>query len=101
MKFLKKYLKFIIGIAVLIVVAVVFFNTQQSTDLESGTLKNWPTAATERRMAAVKILIASEDNIDAIVACVDKIATLPDSADMNVRDAVSLCHTGIKLKANI
>ncbi|MBR1380002.1 MAG: hypothetical protein IJ560_00220 [Alphaproteobacteria bacterium] len=101
MKFIKKYLKIIIGVAVLIGVIVVFTRTQHSTDLESGNMKNWRSAANERRIAAVKILIASEENVELIVACVDKIADIPDSGDMNVRDAVALCHTGIQLREHI
>ncbi len=101
MRLLKRVLLFLIGIAVLFTVAFIFFRTQKSTDLEGDTLKNWPTASTERRVAATKILLASEENVDSVVACVDKMATLPDSTEMKVRDAVSLCYTGIQLKANL
>ena len=101
MNFFKKYLKIFIGIAVLILAVIVFFFAQRSNDLESGTLKNWRAASTERRTAAAKILTASDQHLQLIVACVDKMATLPDSGEMAVRDAVSLCYTGIQLKENI
>ncbi len=101
MQFIKKYLKIFIGVAVLILAIVVFFFAQRSGDIEGGTLKNWRSASLERRNAAVKILTATEENCELIVACVDKMATLPDSGEMAVRDAVSLCHTGIQLKQNL
>lgn len=101
MQILKVFLKFFIGIAVLILAVVVFFFAQRSSDLEGGTLKNWRAASLERRNAAAKILAASEENCELIVACVDKMATLPDSGEMAVRDAVSLCYTGIQLKQNL
>ena len=39
--------------------------------------------------------------LNLLVACVDKMARLPDSSEMAIRDAVSLCHTGIQLKDNL
>lgn len=101
MNFIKKYLKFVIGICVLILVIVLFFMAQRTSDLEGGTLKTWRAASQERRTAAVKILTASDADSDLLVQCVDKIATLPDSGEMAIRDAVSLCYTGLQLKDNI
>lgn len=101
MNLVKKYLKFVIGICVLILAIVVFFMTQRTSDLEGGTLKTWRAASQERRIAAVKILTASDTDSDLLVKCVDKIASLPDSGEMAIRDAVSLCYTGLQLKDNI
>lgn len=101
MHFVKKYLKFIIGIAVLIFAIIVFLLAQRSSNLESEILRNWPSASLERRQAAVKILTASDENTDLLVQCVDKIASLPESSEMAVKDAVSLCYTGLLLKENV
>lgn len=101
MKHAKTFLKFVIGVAVLVLVVFVFFRAQRSSDLETGTLNNWQAASLDRRVAAVKILAATDQYTDSIVACVDKMATLPDSGDMAIRDAVALCYTGIQLKANL
>lgn len=101
MHFVKKYLKFIIGIAVLIFAIIVFFLAQRSSNLESEILRNWPSASLERRQSAVKILTASDENTDLLVQCVDKIASLPESSEMAVKDAVSLCYTGLLLKENV
>ncbi len=100
MKVIKKYLKFIIGIAVLLVVIVVFMLVMQTSDLENGDLKKWRAADLDARMAAAQILSASDENLELLVQCVDKMASLPDSGEMAVRDAMSLCYTGIQLKAN-
>lgn len=100
MKVIKKYLKFIIGIAVLLVVIVVFMLVMQTSDLENGDLKKWRAADLDARMAAAQIMSASDENLELLVQCVDKMATLPDSGEMAVRDAMSLCYTGIQLKAN-
>lgn len=101
MNFLKKYLKIFVGAAVLILVLVVFFFAQRSSALETGTLKDWRAASMERRVSAAQIMTGSGDNIELLVACVDKMAGLTDSGEMAVRDAMSLCNTGIKLKQNL
>lgn len=101
MNFVKKYLKLFIGVGVLILVLVVFFFAKRSGVLESGTLKDWRAAPLDRRIAAAQIMTGEGKNIDLLVACVDKMATLPESGEMAVRDAASLCHTGIKLKENL
>ncbi len=100
MKFIKKYLKFIIGIAVLVLAIIVFAFAMRTSDLENSNLKKWRSADLTRRTAAAQILSASDENLDLLVQCVDKIATLPESGDMAVRDAVALCYTGIQVNQN-
>ena len=100
MKFVKKYLKIFIGVAVLILAIVVFFFAMRTSNLENASLRKWRAADLNRRMAAAQILSASDDNLELLVKCVDKIATLPDSGDMAVRDAVVLCNMGIVMSSN-
>lgn len=99
--FIKKYLKLFLGICALVLVVFLFVQAQKNGDLETKNLRAWQNASIEHRTVAVKILTASEENIDLIVQCVDKIASLPDSAEMTVRDATELCFMGSKLKNNI
>lgn len=99
---MKSILKFLLGIAVLLAVFFIFFRTQHSSDLAMDTLKHWASASNDQRVAATRVIVASDDaDIDLIVACVTKMSSLPDSNEMIVRDAISLCHTGIILKENI
>lgn len=97
----KKHLKLVIGIAVLILVSVGFFFYHKSSNLENDSMRHWTSASVERRSAAVKILTGTEDNNGLMVKCLDKVSSLPNSADMTVRDAASLCFMGIQLKDNI
>lgn len=101
MKFLKFSLKFVLGVLVLLAVVWIFTQTQKPTALETGMLKDWRAASNERKLGAIKILTASDGDLDLLMKCVDKMATLPDSGDMPVRDATELCLVGIKLKDNI
>lgn len=99
--FLKRYLKFIIGVAALLVVLFMFGQTRATTSLEVGQLKDWGSATVERKITAVKVLTAQEKDLDLLVKCIDKMATLPDSANLPVRDATELCFMGVKLKDNM
>jgi hypothetical protein len=101
MQQLKTSLKLVIGIAVIVLVAVLFLFMNKSGNLENGNLKHWAASGAERRAAAVKILTGGEEHTDLMVACLNKMASLPDSADMPLRDAASLCYTGIQLKEHI
>ena len=98
-KIIVRSIVFVVGVGVLLMAIFVFFTLpRQDAALESAQLKDWHGATVERRIAAAKVLTASESNLELLVACVDKMATLPDSADMPVRDAMELCFVGIQLK---
>lgn len=97
---LKKYLKLIIGIAVLILVLAVFFLRQKSSDLENGNLAAWARASDSRRLAAAEMMTGGEHS-ELVAGCLDKMARLSGSEKMKIRDAASLCLTGIMMKDKI
>ena len=101
MNFIKRYFKIFIGIAALTLCICVFFFVSRAADLENGNMNNWLAASVEQRTAAVKILTGGDEHTELMVACLDKIAALPDSSEMMVRDAASLCYTGIQLRENL
>ena len=84
----------------MVLAIIVFAFAMRTSDLENSNLKKWRSADLTRRTAAAQILSASDENLDLLVQCVDKIATLPESGDMAVRDAVALCYTGIQVNQN-
>lgn len=100
MKNVKLILKLFIGVTALLLVMVMFSCALRKGNLETDNLKAWRAASLDRRAAAVRMLTATDDDTELMVACVDKIATLPDSGEMAVRDAVSLCYTGAQIKQN-
>jgi len=101
MNFIKTHIKFIIGILALGLVAFVFFVSMRTqNNLEEGELRNWLSASDSRRAAAVEILAGTSENTDLMVACISKMATLPEASKVKVRDAASLCAVGIALRDN-
>lgn len=101
-RILVRSIVFVVGVGVLLLAIFVFFTLpRKDAALESAYLKDWRGTTVERRIAAAKVLTASEQNLELLVACVDKMATLPDSGDMPVRDAMELCFVGMQLKNHI
>lgn len=101
MNFIKKYFKIVVGAGVLVLALFVFTMSIRSKDLTTGTLKTWRSANNDERIATVRALVGGDENIDILVACVDKISTLPDSNEMTVADAARLCNMGLQLKQSI
>jgi len=101
MNFIKVHLKLIIGVLALALVASMFFISMGSNNLEEGELRNWVASTVARRQTAVEILTGTTDNMELMVACVDRMATLPDSGRVKVRDAASLCAAGVALRENM
>ena len=101
MNFVKKYFKIFIGAGVLVLAMFVFAASLRSKDLSTGTLKGWLSANNDERVSTVQTLVGGDKNIDILVACVSKIATLPDSGEMTVADAARLCNLGLQLKENL
>ena len=101
MNFFKKNFKLVIGGAVLVLVGCIFFFAQcKSTSLENGDLQKWTESAIESKISTVQLLIGGKENADLIVSCVDKMSSFNDSGEFAVRDAVTLCNMGIKLREN-
>ncbi len=101
MNFLKKYLKIFIGAGVLIVVLFIFAMSMRSGNLSTGTLKSWPSANLDERSTTIRTLVGSDENTDVLVACVDKMSTLPDAEQLSIADAARLCNLGLQLKSNL
>ena len=99
---IKSNFKLFVGVLVLIFAFGMFFIIQGSGNLEKSNMRNWRSANTERRMAAVKILTGDDEvSADLMIECMNKVSEFPNASEMSVRDCASLCYTGIQLKQNI
>lgn len=98
---IKKYFKLALGIMALLLVLFVFVLSQGTTDLETGTLKDWRVSSILRKESAIKMLAASDENVEMLIACIDKISDLPDSSSYPVRDAAEMCFLGLKQQKNM
>lgn len=97
---MKFVLKFILGVSVLLAVIVLFTCSQRTDRLD--TLKHWLAASHNDRVTRVQMAIAGDGDIDLIVQCVDKIATIStqEAGTMDVNTAIMICNTGNAIKDN-
>lgn len=101
MRLIKSNIKLLIGILALALAVSVFFIAMKSqSNLEEKTLNSWLSASDTRRMAAVEILTGTSENSELMISCISKMASMPDTGKVKVRDAASLCAAGIALRNN-
>lgn len=100
MQTLKNHFKFVVGVAVILIIAMTSFILLKHGDLENGELRSWISASESRKFAAVKILTGSDFDTGVMVACISKMAMIPDAGKMKIQDAASLCAVGIVLNKN-
>lgn len=94
---IKRIIKISLAGFVLIVLIVLGFFVKPTYTFENSSLAKWTSLSESQQVATVKRIISKSTDQDLLLECVTKIAELPDSAKMNIRDAIVLCYNGIKL----
>lgn len=98
-RLIKRMLKIsIAGIVGLVLIVLGFFVNRTYT-FENSNMKKWLELSDEQQIKTLKRVVKKSDNDDLLIQCVTKIAELPDSEKMDIRDAVVLCYNGIKINA--
>lgn len=98
-RLIKRILKIsIAGIVGLVLIVLGFFVNRTYT-FENSNMKKWLELSDEQQIKTLKRVVKKSDNDDLLIQCVTKIAELPDSEKMDIRDAVVLCYNGIKINA--
>ena len=99
-RFLKRIIK--ISVAVIIILSALFLGlfVKNNQKYENSNMSKWLKIPEPERMAILTRTAKDMEDKDLLMSCVDKIASLPDSNEMIIRDAISLCYNGIKLNAN-
>ena len=100
MQTFKIHFKFVIGMGVILIAAMTFFIYLRHGNLENSDLRAWPSASESRKIAAIKILSGTDQDIDVMVGCISKMAMMPESGKMKIKDAASLCAVGVALNKN-
>jgi len=89
----------IIGVLLLAFVILGFF-VKHTYTYENSSLKKWPVLSEQQQIATINRIVQKPQDITLLIQCVSKMAQLPDSENMDIRDAVALCYNGIKLNNN-
>ena len=97
---IKRFIKIIIAVAIILLAFISGIFVKYSHTFENNNMTKWLTITDSQRISTLERIVKEPENQDLIIACVNKIAELPDSNEMIIRDAISLCYNGIKLNRN-
>lgn len=98
-KLIKRILKVSIAGAVLVVLIVLGFFVKNTRTFENADMKKWLALTESQQIATLNRVVANFDNQTLLIKCVTKIAKLPDSDKMDIRDAIVICYNGIKINS--
>lgn len=97
-------LKLAIKVSIVVCIALIFvvlgIFVRPASSFENAHMQKWLSLSEQQRVEIInRVVKDSSENLDILIACVSKIATLPHSHSMIIHDAISLCYNGIKLNA--
>ena len=98
-------IKYVIKITIVCVLLFLFvvlgFCVKHTYTFENSSIKKWTILTESQRIATLKRIIPdAPQDMDLLIQCITKIAQLPDSGTMDIRDGAALCYNGIKLNNN-
>ena len=97
---IKLFIKISIITFVLFVFIVLGIFVRPNRTFENSNMKKWSSLSEQQRIATLEHIIKDNTNQDLLIKCVKKIAELPNSNEMVIRDATVLCYNGIKLNSS-
>ena len=100
-KFIKRIMKITIACSVVVVLIVLgFFVKNGYNTFENSGMEKWLSLTESQRIATLRRVVPNCDDNELLLKCVTRVAQLPDSDKMDIRDAIVICYNGIKLNEN-
>ena len=101
---LKRVVKISLAVCVLVLLIVLGFFVKHNYTFENASMKKWLSLSESQQTQTIGRVIPefkNMENQELLIQCITKIAMLPDSENMDIRDAASLCYNGIKINSDI
>lgn len=96
---IKKFIKISVASGLIILFVFLGFFVKHKRSFENSNMGKWIALTDLQRIETLQKIIPNIEDQDLLLACMNKIATLPESSDMIIQSAASLCHAGIKLNS--
>jgi len=97
---IKNFIKIIVAsILCVLLVFLTFFVKHNDNISENSIVNKWVDLSDIQRVKILQHIVPEMNDNDLLIDCVNKIASLPDSENMIIRTAVSLCYNGIILNS--
>ncbi len=97
---IKFFIKASIVVFVLLVFIVLGIFVRPAQTFENSNMKKWADLTVEQRTQTLERIIKNISDQELLMKCVDKIASLPNSNEMLIKDAAVICYTGIQMNAS-
>lgn len=94
---IKLFIKASIITTVLAIFVVLGIFVRPTIIYENARMEKWLELNDSQRVSTVQHVIKDFDGNEILIKCVDKIAQLPNSNEMLIRDAIVLCNGGIQM----
>ena len=101
---IKRLTKILVATGVFVLLVVLGFFVKHNYTFENSNMKKWLSLSESQQIQTLKRVITDVENLenrDLLIQCITKIALLPDSETMDIRDAASLCYNGIKINSDV
>jgi len=96
---IKKFIKISVASGLIILFIFLGFFIKHKRSFENSNMGKWIALTDLQRIETLQKIIPNIEDQDLLLACMNKIATLPESSNMIIQSAASLCHAGIKLNS--
>ena len=96
---IKLFIKVSIIAVITILLIVLGFFVNHTSNFENATMKKWPGLSEQQKIDTLHRIIGNIENQELLIACVNKIAQLEEAEKMNIKSATTLCYNGIKLNS--
>ncbi len=88
----------VFGVLLVFVVCGILFHPTHT--FENANLRKWQDLTQEQRVSTLQRIIPNVSDQELLLQCVNKIAGLPNSNEMLIKDATVICHSGIQMNAS-
>ncbi len=96
---IKLFIKTSIIVVLLFIFVVLGIFIRPNHTFENARMKKWLVLDDQQRISTLNRVVKNANDEGLLFKCVDKIANLPDSNEMLIRDAIVICYNGIQMSA--
>jgi len=94
---IKNFIKILVASSLVVSFIILTFFVKHTHTFENANMNKWLSLTDNQRLITVQRIIPNFESDDLFMMCMNKIAGLPESSNMLIQSAISLCYNGIKL----
>ena len=96
-KIIKRVIKVSLALGVVVVLIILGFFVKHHYTFENSNMSKWPELTLQQQTETLNRVVPAHEDSELLLQCVSKIAQIPDSEKMDIRDAIVICYNGIKI----